>query len=237
MKMRDLVKRTGVSKEMIHYFTREGLLPDIEKTSPNQAVYNEEHVERLRLIKNLQEKHFLPIPLIKKIINHREKHFSDEELLKIKSEYFMTMDHLLPAKIEGDEAFLEYSGISPERLTDFEEFGIIRFETIQGVKVYSHDAVKLGKLIGDMRKRGLSHENGFSRTVLKEIAQMLDPVFDHAMETFVADLERNDFSRDEIRLLAQTAVELSPLFYYHMAHNYLEKAMREYMKSRADIFG
>ena len=154
MKMRELVKRTGVSKEMIHYFTREGLLPDIEKTSPNQSVYTKEHVERILLIRDLQEKHFLPIAMIKKVIKRQKTFFSDEELLKIKSEYFLTMDHLLPSQIEGEEAFLEYSGISPERLADFEEYGIIRFETIQGVKVYSPDAVKLGKLIGDMRKRG-----------------------------------------------------------------------------------
>ena len=229
MKMRDLVKQTGVSKEMIHYFTREGLLPDIEKTSPNQAVYSQEHVERLQLIRDLQEKHFLPISLIKRIINRREKYFSDEELLKIKSEYFMTMDHLLPRKIEGEVAFLEYSGISPERLADFEGYGIINFEDINGVKTYSHDAVKLGKLIGDMRKRGLSKENGFTGTILKEVADMLAPVFEHALESFKADIDRNRFSREEIVQLVQSAVELSPLFYYHMARNYLVKAMDDYL--------
>ena len=60
MKISDLVKRTQVSKETIHYYVREGLVPRPRKFAKNLASYNESYVERIRLIKELQDHHFLP---------------------------------------------------------------------------------------------------------------------------------------------------------------------------------
>ena len=128
MRMRELVKATGVSKEMIHYFSREGLLPEVTKPSANQAIYGPEHVERILLIKKLQEKLFLPLNLIKEILEKKDDSYLDEELLEIKTDYFKAIDHLIPGEILGEEAFLDYTGMSRSRLADFEEYGVIRFE-------------------------------------------------------------------------------------------------------------
>ncbi|MFH1137887.1 MAG: MerR family transcriptional regulator [Pseudomonadota bacterium] len=230
MRMRELVKATGVSKEMIHYFSREGLLPEVDRPSANQAIYGPEHVDRIFLIKKLQEKLFLPINLIKEILDQQDESGLDEELLTIKTDYFKAVDHLLPGKIVGEDAFLEYTGMSRSRLADFEEYKVIRFEMADGVKVYSHDAVKLGRVIGDMRKRGLSHENGLNRTMLKEVHEMLQPIFEHMTVDFEEALDRNDFSPEERQKLALSAVELMPLFFYHTVHNYLEKAKSRFLK-------
>ena len=230
MKMRELVKVTGVSKEMIHYFSREGLLPEIKKPSANQAIYGPEHVERILLIKKLQEKLFLPLNLIKKILEGQEELLFDEELLKIKSDYIEAVDHFLPQELEGEEAFLEYTGMSLDRLNDFEDYGVIKYEMVDGVKVYSHDAVQIGKVIGDMRSRGLSYENGLSRTLLKEVNDMLAPIFKHMSDDFQNSLDKNDFSTEEIQKLTLSAVELMPLFFYHTAHNYMEKTMSRFLK-------
>lgn len=50
MRMRDLVERTGVPRTTIHHYLREGLLPKPRKTAANAAVYDESHIERLRLV-------------------------------------------------------------------------------------------------------------------------------------------------------------------------------------------
>ena len=230
MRMRELVKRTGVSREMIHHFARKGLLPPIEKPSPNQAIYNHEHVERILLIKKLQEKHFLPLSLVKKILEGGDKVHPDEEMLTIKSDYFESTDHLLPREITGEEAFLEYTGMAPERLKDFEAFEVITFEWDNGVKAYSHDAVKIGKIIGDMRARGLSYENGFSRTALKELMDGMLPDISRIIDSVKQDLKKNNFPEDEKKKLAWTAVELIPLFIYHIAHTFLQEATKEIRK-------
>jgi DNA-binding transcriptional MerR regulator len=55
MRIAELSRRSGVSVPTIKYYLREGLLPPGERTSPNQALYNDGHVRRLRLIRALTE--------------------------------------------------------------------------------------------------------------------------------------------------------------------------------------
>jgi len=53
MRISELAKTTGVPVATIKYYLREGLLPEGERTSPTQAVYDERHAERLRVIRAL----------------------------------------------------------------------------------------------------------------------------------------------------------------------------------------
>jgi DNA-binding transcriptional MerR regulator len=52
--MRELVEKTGLPRTTIHHYLREGLLPPARKTATNAAVYDETHVERLGLIRDLR---------------------------------------------------------------------------------------------------------------------------------------------------------------------------------------
>ena len=68
LKMSELAERSGVSAGTIRYYLREGLLgegADIVRTSRNMAYYPPAYVERIELIKRLQEKRFMPLRLIK----------------------------------------------------------------------------------------------------------------------------------------------------------------------------
>jgi DNA-binding transcriptional MerR regulator len=68
LKMSELAERSGVSAGTIKHYLREGLLPDPVKTSRNMAYYPPEFIERIRLIKRLQEERFMPLRLIKGVI-------------------------------------------------------------------------------------------------------------------------------------------------------------------------
>jgi len=65
LKMGELAERSGVSAGTIKHYLREGLLPEPVRTSRNMAYYPPEFVERIRLIKRLQEERFMPLKLIK----------------------------------------------------------------------------------------------------------------------------------------------------------------------------
>jgi len=68
LKMSELAERSGVSPGTIRYYLREGLLgagEDIVRTSRNMAYYPPEYVERIELIKRLQEERFMPLRVIK----------------------------------------------------------------------------------------------------------------------------------------------------------------------------
>jgi DNA-binding transcriptional MerR regulator len=68
LKMSELAERSGVSAGTIKHYLREGLLPEPVKTSRNMAYYPPEFIERIRLIKRLQEQRFMPLRLIKGVI-------------------------------------------------------------------------------------------------------------------------------------------------------------------------
>lgn len=53
--MSELSQRSGVPVPSIKFYLREALLPPGEYSSPNQASYGEEHVQRLRLVRALIE--------------------------------------------------------------------------------------------------------------------------------------------------------------------------------------
>jgi DNA-binding transcriptional MerR regulator len=68
LKMSELAERSGVSPGTIRYYLREGLLgagEDVLRTSRNMAYYPPEYVQRIALIKRLQEERFMPLRVIK----------------------------------------------------------------------------------------------------------------------------------------------------------------------------
>jgi DNA-binding transcriptional MerR regulator len=71
LKMSELAERSGVSAATIKHYLREGLLgsdDEVVRTSRNMAYYPLEFVERVRLIKRLQEERFMPLRVIRELI-------------------------------------------------------------------------------------------------------------------------------------------------------------------------
>jgi len=69
LRMSDLAEQSGVSAGTIKHYLREGLLPDPVRTSRNMAWYPPEFVERIHLIKQLQEERFMPLRAIKTVLD------------------------------------------------------------------------------------------------------------------------------------------------------------------------
>ena len=70
--MRELEQATGVGRETIRFYIREGLLPEPERPKRNVARYSDVHVERLKEIKKLQQERFLPLNVIKTIVKAQD---------------------------------------------------------------------------------------------------------------------------------------------------------------------
>jgi DNA-binding transcriptional MerR regulator len=68
LKMSELAERSGVSAGTIKHYLREGLLgegDEIVRTSRNMAYYPLDYVDRIQLIKRLQEDRFMPLRVIR----------------------------------------------------------------------------------------------------------------------------------------------------------------------------
>jgi len=68
LRMRDLIRESGLPRETIHFYLAQGLLPPPHKTGRNTALYGQEHLERLRRIRELREGQFLPLRAIKALL-------------------------------------------------------------------------------------------------------------------------------------------------------------------------
>src|SRR4051794_16001030 len=71
LKMSELAERSGVSAGTIKHYLREGLLgsdDQVVRTSRNMAYYPADFVDRVRLIKRLQEERFMPLRVIREVM-------------------------------------------------------------------------------------------------------------------------------------------------------------------------
>jgi len=63
-----VVARTGVPAATVHHYLRLGLLPPARRTAPNRFLYDERHVQALRLIRVLRERRGLPLRVIRSVL-------------------------------------------------------------------------------------------------------------------------------------------------------------------------
>ena len=69
LKISELASAADVPVATVRHYLREGLLPEPEKTSRNMAYYPPELVDRIKLIKQLQEERFMPLRVIRELLD------------------------------------------------------------------------------------------------------------------------------------------------------------------------
>lgn len=130
LKISALAEAAGVSKQTIHYYLREGILAPPVKNSRNMAYYGRQHVEELRLIKDLQEQRYLPLAVIKGILENRRRggdmHHSDH--LDLMQRLFAPGGEEQANAVEtwtSQEKLLENSGLAPQDLEAMAALGLV----------------------------------------------------------------------------------------------------------------
>ena len=215
MKIRDLVQHTSVSKETVHFYIREGLLPKPLKRGRNTAEYDDSYVERIRFIKELQDHHFFPLAVIKNILKKQKKSSEWQSLINLRREYFRPIDRFLPKEILGEEPFLQATGLGKKWLSKMEEWKIITPEVRGGQKVYSQDDIALGKLIVEMDTIGLGAIEGFDPEALKHFRDKFREIVilshKYYIEAALGKLFPEEFSKRVVQ-----GREIMSIFFYHL---------------------
>ena len=68
MDIEEISRKSGLSKELIYRFTPHGLLPRPSKVGFQKAVYNEDHLDRLKKIKEFREESKMPFSEIRDLL-------------------------------------------------------------------------------------------------------------------------------------------------------------------------
>lgn len=172
MKMKELEARTGVGREAIRYYIREGLLPEPERPKRNVARYSEDHVIRIQAIKRLQEERFLPLGVIKAILNADEEDDRARALAR-GADAFPNLEDLLLARLNPNltaemptiDEVAEQSGLSTDKIYDMARVGVIELDRSNGEsappKLGPRDAA-IARLWGQLQAVGFTDEKGFT---------------------------------------------------------------------------
>ncbi|MBW1780966.1 MAG: MerR family transcriptional regulator [Deltaproteobacteria bacterium] len=215
MKISELVRKTKVPKETIHYYVREGLIPRPRKSGKNVANYTKVHVEQIQLIKQIQDNFYLPLSLIKKIVKQLKDSPELRSLLKLRSDYQNPMNQLLETEAVGEEAFQKVAGLGPKWLQRFEEWGVITPDRRGEKKIYSQDDVIIGKLLVDLDRAGFGPKDGFDPEHIKRYVDLFREIVVMAHTSYLqTNLEK--FTPDQNLERVIKGRELMSLFFYHL---------------------
>lgn len=146
-KISDLSRETGVSIGTIKFYMREGLLPPATiKTGRNMAYYDRSFVDRIRVIKELRQKRFLPLDVIKAILERDREVISPHEielLLGLEGKFYEAI-HVAPghAPVKLAEVTERY-GLSDEELRYCIESGVLTSVLRNGEEVFEGDDILL----------------------------------------------------------------------------------------------
>jgi DNA-binding transcriptional MerR regulator len=160
LKMSELAERSGVSAGTIRYYLREGLLGDgrdIVRTSRNMAYYPSDYVQRIELIKRLQQQRFMPLRVIKGAL--------EEDPARVRALVELE-DRILERALAGAEgarrvstkAALERYGVPRNVLERLAEIGVLS----PNRSGYDAEDVKIIEAIASFRAGGYDEALGFT---------------------------------------------------------------------------
>ena len=155
LKMRDLVQASGVSAGTIKHYLREGLLPDPVRTSRNMAWYPPEFVERIKLIKRLQEERFMPLSAIRNVLEDDPERA--RALVELEDRILESALQRERGRTSAAEVRRRY-GISREALERLGEIGIVTPDR----RGYSQVDVRIVEAISRFRAGGYDEQIGFT---------------------------------------------------------------------------
>jgi DNA-binding transcriptional MerR regulator len=152
-----LAKRSGVPAATIKHYIREGLLPAPEKrTSRNMAYYDAALVPRITTIKELQRTRFLPLKVIKEILDEGAE-LSASDPTEAASAIARTLERMAPSASRS-RAELVAAGVPASELEWFCELGVVRPKREGDREVFVGDDLALLQTLGAARRAGITPE-------------------------------------------------------------------------------
>ncbi|HYX78968.1 MAG TPA: MerR family transcriptional regulator [Solirubrobacterales bacterium] len=172
LKISELAERSGVPVATIRHYLREGLLPEPVRTSRNMAYYPPEFVGRIRLIKQLQEDRFMPLRVIRDLL---EREDAEPERLRAMIEL---EDRILERALAGEreripaEEVRRRDEVPGEVLERLAELGVLTPDA----RGYSPSDVRIVEAISRFRAGGYDERLGFTVYDTLRYKRALEPL-------------------------------------------------------------
>lgn len=204
LRMRELAEASGVSAGTIKHYLREGLLPEPVRTSRNMAYYPPEFVERIKLIKQLQEERFMPLRHIKSVLEQGPERA--RALVELE-------DRILEAALEGEQSRVSATEIGrrydvPKEVLDrLEELGVLSPNS----RGYGASDVRIVEAISRFRAGGYDERIGFTVYDTLRYKAALEPLVAEEVEVLMGRLAGEMEPERAVRLIQDGAEPLHEL--------------------------
>ncbi len=195
--MKDLCERSGLPRQVVHFYIQQGLLAPGRKSGRNMAWYGDEHLRRLALIRRLQHERFLPLKAIRAMLDAREEVFSpaqretfSEVRLRLRGDF---AGGAAPGATEAVSALLSRTGVKRSDFDDLVAAGLLAVSARGRSAVVAKDDCWVVEHWAALVSAGYTRARGFVPADLG--------IYDDAVEKL--------FSREQ-RLMAERMGALSP---------------------------
>jgi|GEM_PF-1123601 len=182
VRISELAELAGVSLPTIKHYLNEGLIPKPVKTGKTMAYYDRSTVERILLIKKLQQEKFMPLEVIKRVIDFTADNEEEQKLNEVVLRIKESEANVPPVS----EAYIERRTNYPlNKIKILENKGIICPTTSEDGKYY--DATDL-EIIEIMKER---EETGFPFDYSLEIGSIYFEAMKRAMHDAILIFVKN----------------------------------------------
>jgi len=168
VKMSVLARMSGVPAATIKHYVNEGLLPEPTRTSRNMAYYDVSLVPRIQQIKEIQRTRFLPLKVIKEVLDESALG-SPEETVTAAIARAMTQGSARDLRTKEE---LIAAGMPAKQLAWLKDAGIVRPVAGENAESYTGDDLELLRVLGASRKAGITPEM-LPVTILGEYVQAM----------------------------------------------------------------
>ncbi len=231
-RMKDLCERTGLLRQVIHFYIQQGLVPEGYKTGRNMAYYGDEHVERILLVRRLQHERFLPLRAIKALLNEQHEAFSPAQRqfvneVKLRLSQSLGVRAGRPSSVRVDE-LVQRLGVRNQDVDDLIDVGLVGSTEEQGpdgrtYRVIAQDDVWIVETFAEFRVIGFTEAIGFGP---RDVAIYAEAMSDLLVKETKLLAER--LSRLPADVAAQMVERAAPLIHSFLAR-YHDALMKNYL--------
>ncbi len=164
MRMKQLSAASGLPKGTIQFYIKEGLIPKPHKTHANMGYYNESHLNAIRLVRELQEKRFLPLSVIKQVVRGGRGGLSVDEiraLTEIDGKLFPNLAENPEVRPVTAKQLADQTGVSLQDIKQMEKARVLNPVKKGSRLLYGEDDIRLVECFAKMREAGFSEEMGW----------------------------------------------------------------------------
>ena len=193
-----LAKLAGVSLPTIKHYVNEGLIPSPVKTGKTMAYYDESCVERIRQIKKLQKERFLPLDVIKRVLDSGETSEQEIELGQAILKSYKTPDNM---PLVSEFKIERHTGYALNKIQLLEKERLIFPATLDGVKHY--DSVDCGIIEIVKRREDLGLPLDHSIETIRIYRDAIEGAVKGDIRLFAKNLLGDASTKQTIKLLTE----------------------------------